>query len=233
MIFFYIDESGTGLGHHQNPFFILVAAALPAREWKILDKKVTELKQQLISWAKPEDFEIKGREMRRGENYFSGLNWAERRKAFNQVAELIASSPCRFFAVRADKRRLPIKTGATDDLYRLAFWRLLEEVERELEHINQDGLLMLDARSDLHSSVQDRRLVDAYREWQKRKTTPGKLIELPWFGFSEFYIGLQLADFVAYLVDQMTQKNKLNPKTAWIHAAFQKIKPKVELLEIP
>jgi hypothetical protein len=72
MFLFYIDESGTGLGDTRTPFFVLAAVAIRARDWQEVDSRVASLKRHLVSWAKPEDFEIKGRDMRRGEKFFTG-----------------------------------------------------------------------------------------------------------------------------------------------------------------
>jgi Protein of unknown function (DUF3800) len=65
MILFYMDESGTGLGDTQTPFFLLAAAAIPTAAWQTVDSQVTALKRRLVGWAKPEDYEIKGRDIRR------------------------------------------------------------------------------------------------------------------------------------------------------------------------
>jgi hypothetical protein len=78
----------------------------------------------------------------------------------NEVAEFIGRSQVRVFAVQADKRDLPETIGSDTDLYRLTFWRLLDELDGELDRLNEAGMLMVDARSDMHSSIQDRRLVD-------------------------------------------------------------------------
>ncbi|OIO88080.1 MAG: hypothetical protein AUK03_16955 [Anaerolineae bacterium CG2_30_64_16] len=106
MLLFYIDESGTGLEDKQTPFFALAAVAIPADQWQSVDSRTTTLKRRLVSWAKPEDFEIKGRDLRRGEKLFKNLDWHTRLTAINDVAQLIADAPCRVFAVQVDKRDL-------------------------------------------------------------------------------------------------------------------------------
>ncbi len=42
---------------------------------------------------------------------------------------LIAHLPCQIFAVQVDKRDLPDYIGSETDLYCLAFWRLLGELQ--------------------------------------------------------------------------------------------------------
>ena len=70
MWLFYIDESGTGLSQKQTPFFSSTTVAVSAVHWNDLDAQLSALKRKLISWAKPEDVEIKGRDIRRGEKFF-------------------------------------------------------------------------------------------------------------------------------------------------------------------
>ncbi|MFQ5859006.1 MAG: DUF3800 domain-containing protein [Anaerolineae bacterium] len=233
MILFYIDESGTGLGDKQTPFFVLAAVAIPVDQWQLVDAQITGLKRRLISWAKPEDFEIKGRDMRRGEKLFKGQDWGSRTRAIRDVAQLIADLPCRIITIQVDKRDLPDYIGSDDDLYRLAFWRLLEELETELDNLDQPGMLMVDMRSDMHSSVQDRRLVDAYREWVGLRGGQTRLVELPWFGFSAFYAGLQLADSAAYLIDFGAHEGVRAKRSVELQEAFAKFRSKVCLVHVP
>jgi hypothetical protein len=61
MRLFYVDESGTGLKDRRSPFFVLAAFGLPAEAAVSLDISLTALRRRLVSWAPPEDFEIKGR----------------------------------------------------------------------------------------------------------------------------------------------------------------------------
>lgn len=238
MVLFYIDESGTGIGKGQTPFFILTSIAIPATEWQAIDFEIAKLKRSLIHWTAPEDFEIKGRDLRQGQNLFDKWHWPERVKAFHEIAELIARINCRIFIVRVEKRHLP-EHLSHEDMYRLAFWRLLEQTETVLESLDETGLLMLDARSDLHSNVSDRRLVNAYREWIRMRKEPTRLVELPWFGFSEFYAGLQLADFVAYLAnvvaeERLTTEGQPHPgRASELTSAYSKFESKIWLLPIP
>jgi hypothetical protein len=171
--------------------------------------------------------------MRRGEKLFRGQNWETRAQAIDDVAQLIADLPCQVFAIQVDKRDLPDYIGSDSDLYRLTFWRLLEELELELERRRQPRMLMVDMRSDMHSSVQDRRLIDAYREWIASRGGRTHLVEIPWFGFSAFYAGLQLADFVAYLIDFAANEGIRARRSAELQEAFAKVREKVHIVRIP
>jgi hypothetical protein len=65
------------------------------------------------------------------------------------------------------------------------------------------------------------------------------LIELPWFGFSEFYAGLQLADFVAYLANVMAEERLTTEgqpqlgRNSNLVAAYSKFETQIQLLLIP
>ena len=233
MILFYLDESGTGLGDSRSPYFVLSAIGVPANDWQLIDDQVSALKRRLITWAKPEDFEIKGRDMRRGDKLFKGLDWAARLAAIDRTAQLISELPCRLFAVQVDKRELPEYISSDDIMYRLALSRLLERIDTELSSLERSGMLMFDMRSDLHSSVQDRRLVDAYRDWVSDRQGRTRFVELPWFGFSAFYAGLQLADFSAYLIDFVANEGGSPRGRSELAEAYARFEDKVELLRIP
>lgn len=233
MIRFYIDESGTGLGDKRSPYFVLSAIGIPLQEWKNVDAQVVALKRRLVSWAKPEDFEIKGRDLRRGEKFFKSMNWSERVGAIHDVAGVLSMLPCKIIAVQVDKQDLPDYIASEDMLYRLALSRLLDEIEGELDHINQPGMLMLDMRSDLHSSVQDRRVVDAYRDWLSSRMGQTHITELPWFGFSAFYAGLQIADFAAYMIDFVSNEGTPGRGSLELQEAFNKFRHQVKLVYIP
>ena len=236
MRLFYVDESGTGLKDRRSPFFVLAAFGLPAEAAASLDISLTALKRRLVSWAPPEDFEIKGRDLRRGEKLLKEVAWAHRVDMMASVAEFIAGLPCRVIVIQADKRDLPESVETDDDLYRLVLWRLLDEIERELEEFESSGMLMIDARSDLHTSVQDRRVVDAFRQWRAGRPS-ARLTELPWFGFSAFYGGLQLADFVAYLCDWAHNDEVSSDSSAGraddLRRVFETLAPRVRLVRIP
>jgi hypothetical protein len=234
MRIFYIDESGTGLRQRDTPYFVLASLGLPADRWSDLDRAVVELKRYLIPWAKPEDFELKGRALRRGEGMFRSLDWRQRATAFRAIAEMLAGLPVGIYAVRIHKPSLPLTITTEADLYRLAFWKLLDVVHRELRE--ETGLIILDSRSDLHSSIQDRRVIDAYRDWCTSRCPTPAFFELPLFGFSEFYSGLQMADFCAYLIDFNSNEDAAHGHrfgAAELQQAFRLLAGKLRIAEIP
>jgi hypothetical protein len=233
MILFYIDESGTGLKDKHSSYFVLSAFGIPAEEWSSADNQIAALKQRIVAWAKPEDFEIKGRDIRRGEKFFKGQNWDTRVQIIFEIAELITNLPCQITAIQVDKRDLPEYIETDEYLYRLSLWRLLDEIELALAQENQPGMLLFDMRSDLHSSVQDRRLVDAYRDWMRARGGRSHLIELPWFGFSAFYAGLQIADFCAYLIDFVSNEGAAAKGRSELSEAFERFSKRVKIVSIP
>lgn len=231
MLHFYIDESGTGLGDRRSSYFVLAATAIPVEELAVVDAQINGFKRRLVSFAEPEDYEFKVRELRRGERFFRNLPWPIRAQAIDEMASLIASLPCEILAVQVHKEYLTEYVAAEDQLYALAFRKLVDMIENLLLQTNQFGMLMVDSRSDMHSSIQDRRLLDVYRHWQHQKTS--RLVGLPWFGFSSFYVGLQVADFSAYMVDFVSNEVDTPFGSAALQKAFGRIESKVRLARIP
>lgn len=233
MILFYVDESGTGLGDSKTPYFVLGSIGISAEDLPEIDKAFTGLKRRLMSYLIPEDWEIKGRDLRRGEGVFKGLNWEKRAAAFLEIAEMIKGFPCQIHAVQVDKLSLPQGIETDPQLYRLGFWKLLEELNNHLKIRQQDGIVLLDMRSEMHSTIQDRRLIDAYRDWTNQRTAPSRFCELPLFGFSAFYAGLQLADFVSYLIDFNTNEAHRETRRAELQKAFETLSPRIRIVQIP
>ena len=230
MILFYIDESGTGLKDDRSPYFLLGSVAVQAEDWPQIDHEVSALKRRLIPYANPEDWEIKGRMIRQGQELFSGKTWNEREAIFNDITSMMTELPFRAWVIEVDKRQLP-KNIDSHGLYQFAFWKLLDEINLFLSQGQEWGMLMLDSRSSLHSSPQDRRLVDAYRQWTSSRVSPTRFIDLPWFGNSEFYAGLQLADFTSYLVDAMRNKNREAPMN--LNISFDHLGHKIKVVPLP
>ena len=58
-------------------------------------------------------------------------------------------------------------------------------------------------------------------------------MELPLFGFSEFYTGLQLADYVVYLIDRNSKEAGTASGHRELEEAFHLLEPKMQLLKTP
>lgn len=199
MKFFYIDESGTGFKDVNSPYFLLAAFSIDVGNWKDLDGQFIQMKRNVFPYMKPEDFEIKGRDIWRGDKVFKNFPWDKRIALLRDIATMLDAIPCKIFAVSFDKLAMKGQIFSEEEAYRITFSHLLDDINCYLRTISDQGMLIIDARSDLHSSVQDRRLIDVYRDWSRDHESC--FVELPWFGFSSFYSGLQLADFCGYLLD--------------------------------
>jgi hypothetical protein len=250
MFIFYIDESGTNLSDKvKKDYFILASVAVHVNDCSRMFDRVSSLKQQIFPYLKPEDWEIRGRNIRQGTAPFKQKNWEERISIFEAIADVLSSREYNLFSVLSNKKQFSVEfTGAdwTDqDLYRITFFKLLDELNNFLVVNDTQGFLFLDSRSSHHSSVQDRRLIDAYLEWLSKRREIGRFVELPMFGASNFYSGLQLADFFGYLVNCIsteTVKDKVDkalmrPEDSRRHdllRSFERLKARiVTFVEIP
>ncbi len=73
----------------------------------------------------------------------------------------------------------------------------------------------------------------SYREWVKSRKHDCNFVEQPWLGASQFYVGLQLADYVAYLISLKTQDIQKDDRNFEFLKAFDILKDKIHLVEIP
>ena len=235
-ILFYVDEGGTGWKDRQTNFFFLASFAIHVQDWSQMDRVVSQLKKDLLRRKEPEDWELKGRDIWQGEGSFKDFPRAVRLRAFKEVSETMSQLPCHIFAVQVNKKRLrETSEDIKDDtgLYRLAFNQLLDLLDADLKQSNKTGILLIDSRSTQHTSIQDGRLLRVYRDWKSQKKS-SNFVELPLFGFSEFYTGLQLADYVVYLIDRYSKE----AGTASGHTELEEalnffMKHKITLVELP
>jgi hypothetical protein len=236
-ILFYVDEGGTGWKDMETNFFFLASFAIHVQNWSQMDRKFSALKKELLSRKEPEDWELKGRDIWQGQGSFKNFAREFRLRAFKKVSETMSQLPCHIFAVQVNKKRLRETSADIKDetgLYRLTFNQLLDQLDAYLKQSNETGILLMDSRSTQHTSIQDGRLLRVYRDWKSQKKS-SNFVELPWFGFSEFYTGLQLADYVVYLIDRSSKE----AGTASGHTELEEAlkfflnKNKITLVELP
>jgi len=236
-ILFYVDEGGTGWKDMETNFFFLASFAIHVQNWSQMDRKFSALKKELLSRKEPEDWELKGRDIWQGQGSFKNFARESRLRSFKKVSETMSQLPCHIFAVQVNKKRLRETSADIKDetgLYRLTFNQLLDQLDGYLKQSNETGILLMDSRSTQHTSIQDGRLLRVYRDWKSQKKS-SNFVELPLFGFSEFYTGLQLADYVVYLIDRSSKE----AGTASGHTELEEAlifflnKNKITLVELP
>ncbi|NEQ67085.1 MAG: DUF3800 domain-containing protein [Symploca sp. SIO1B1] len=237
MILFYIDESGTGWRDKETNFFFLVSFAAPVQQWLQIDREFLSFKRSVRPNSKPEEWELKGREIWQGVGKFKKVKREYRIRDFLQLAEILSNLPCHIFAVQVNKTRLRdsdqnIKDD--NDLYQFAFKQMLEELNAFIKDSHENGILFMDSRSTQNTSVQDNRVIRAYRDWEGEQTESSRFVDLPWFGFSEFYTGLQLADYVAYLISRRpSDEGAISTSRIKLLEAFNVLQAKIHLFEFP
>jgi hypothetical protein len=243
MILFYIDEGGTGWKDQETNFFFLVSFAVPAYYVPEMDRELRSLKQSWLSGDKLTDWELKGRDIWQGQGKFKNVNQKYRCEVFLQLAQNLSQSKCSIFAIVINKKLIienqeqinkDVKRYIKNDtdLYQLSFEKMLDLLNNFLKTSNQTGILLMDSRSTSHNSVQDGRLVKVYQDWIELQEETPCFIEKPWFGFSEFYTGLQLADYVTYLLARRVNEKK-EIASQKLQEAFDLLESKIYLLQIP
>ena len=117
-------------------------------------------------------------------------------------------------------------------MYRLAFNQLLEQLDAYIKQSNETGILLMDSRSPHHTNAQDGRLLTVYRNWKSQKES-SNFVDIPLFGVSKFYTGLQIADYVVYLSARHSKPAGTARGYAELEEAFNLLKPKMQLVKIP
>ncbi len=236
MILHYTEESGTNLKDKQSDFFVLAALAISAHVVPSVDRAVVDFKRAQVSWAKAEDFELKATAIRHGHGIFSGRPPRANLGLLVELGKMIGQLPLEVLVVAIDKRDLPDTFISSEQVYNGAFRRLLDLILESLKNKNENGLLMFDARSNQHTAVEDRRLIETYREYMAQRGHPTLIVEPPWFGVSSFYAGLQLADICAHLTAQALQKGYAHQpasgKSFEEVIAFEALRPRISTLVI-
>jgi hypothetical protein len=59
-------------------YFVLSSVAVAHQNRRLLEEEIAAFKRELFTWRKPADWEIKGRDLKRGENAFAELRWKDR-----------------------------------------------------------------------------------------------------------------------------------------------------------
>lgn len=237
MFLFYIDESGTGSNDKETNYFVLASIAISENYSLGNYEEILSLKQNIVKGRDPEKWELKGHNLVQGKDVFKGWSSEARSRTFLKIAEKLNQLPCDIFAVVVDKKLLYSHGEEMKDessLYCYTLYRLLKELDGFLKCFNASGILFFDSRLTHSSSVQDERLIKDYRQWVKSQKYNSSFVEQPWLGSSRFYVGLQLADYIAYLINLKKQQVKEgNLFKAECIKAFDILQSKIHLIEIP
>jgi hypothetical protein len=236
MFLFYIDESGTGAKDNGTNYFVLASIAIYEKDYSKNYEEISALKRSIVKTKEPEDWELKGNELCKGKEIFKDWNFEARVRTFVTISETLNKIPCHISSIIVNKKLLYENRELLKDditLYRFTFLHLLEKLDSFLKSSNESGILFVDSRSTHSTGKQDDRLVRAYREWVKSRKHDCNFVEQPWLGASQFYVGLQLADYVAYLISLKTQNIQKDDRNFGFLEAFDILKDKIHLVEIP
>ncbi|BAZ80447.1 DUF3800 domain-containing protein [Sphaerospermopsis kisseleviana CS-549] len=236
MFLIYIDESGSYAADDRTNYFILASIAIHETNYSKNYEQISQLKRSIVKKKEPEDWELKGHDLCKGKELFKGWNFEARVRTFLCISETLNQIPCHILSVVVNKKLLFENREAMKDdviLYQFAFQNLLDRLDIFLKSFHESGILFLDSRSTHSTSKQDDRLVRAYRGWLNSCKYDCNFIEQPWLGASGFYVGLQLADYVAYLISLKTQNIQEDNRNFAFLTAFDIIQEKIHLVEIP
>jgi hypothetical protein len=232
--FVYIDESGTaGLDSTQH-FFVLAATVIKVDQCRAIQEKLTKLKQEYFHTIRPEEIEIKGRNIEQAKDFFEHINLDTRREIVKRLFELLFAHNISLFATVFSKEEESVRrlNMPPDDVYRYAYKNLIIRLNEFLESKNEFGMLFVDSQaSSVRSHLKDDRLVRFHQECLNEVTQAGKqirIVEYPVFVQSEFFAAAQLADLCAYHIFRAMQIHYGQPYLQNLRAGNTRFMPPID-----
>ncbi len=194
----FIDESGFPRASDPNLFCTLAAVALPAKKERDFCRELFNLKKRYWHVDNPHDFEIKGRLLLN----VSGLRHPKKQNFVDEVMHLCKRYDIVVFATARERPLVEIMTGVDDQPLSLMYQFLLERINLYMLQNFPDrrGVLFFDSQNEKENRKTALRITNfLYRGWGKEFE---HIVPTPFFADSVVTAGIQVADLVAYCVNQ-------------------------------
>lgn len=225
----YIDESGKPERTDAEDEFVLAALSINESEWKRIDEKMTELKQNYFPDADPASVEFHTTDIISHKGAFKGMSTATRLKIVEDLVNVVSGTECLISAVIIKKDELK---NPELDIGMLAMKLLFDRLCLFHDHMNsakkegdeEYGILLIDSVNEKY----DNKMRIKVREMCKSETRRIKnryLIEDPIFVDSKYRHLSQLVDCVAYCIRRKYRNKQSNPKSKEL---FEKLYPLIE-----
>jgi hypothetical protein len=157
MYFLYIDETGTS---HQNKHFILGGAIINIKDWKKINKEITDLKSKYFQSVY---VDLKGLRRKNYEflwnkrkNYFYKMNEVQMKEFSDQLFDIIFSSQITFLASIINKEKHFQKYSNPINPYLLSYQFIVERFDNFLKDKNDFGSIYLESGNEsLKSNLEE------------------------------------------------------------------------------
>jgi len=209
--FIYIDESGAAGFDPVQHFFVIAALIIKVDQCRMMQEKLTKLKQEYFPAIRPEDIEIKGRNIEQAKKFFKHISFETRQEIIKRLFELLFAHEISLLATVLSKEEESVRrlNMSPDDVYRYAYKNLVIRLEKFLEVQNTEGVLLIDSQaSSVRNHLKDDRLIRFHQECLSElasRQRQSRIVDYPLFVQSEFFAATQLADLCAYHIFRAMQ----------------------------
>ena len=205
MYFLFLDGSGqTKIKHssQDNGMYVLSGVLVHEKDWKSIEKRLDEAKQELLPKIPPHRWEFHAQDIWNDKEFFAkeGLSLAKKEEIFSKVVDLACKSEITIISVIIFKDRL--KRRYSSEVMKQSWTLLVGGFERFLKQKpiqTNNGLLFMDSSQkapDAEIMNVVRRLVGG----SSKRRDIHHTIENPIFVESHMWNLIQLADMIAYVI---------------------------------
>lgn len=227
--FIYIDESGTPEIKDNSRRYILSSVIIEENDWSNIDKSVNDLKLKWFPDEDPRDFEFHLRDITHRKGHFKRKTDAELKNICYDIYELISVIPCTIISVIINKGLVfnPRKIEFIANKFLLErLYKYLFKYNKQDKGIINYGLLVFDKINNIYDSNR-RKMINLIRKQITGNEDRDFIVEIPIYADSNYRSGLQIADAIAYCLQQ-TYSRSVRRKSLF-QTYFEKIKPKFDV----
>ena len=206
--FLYVDESGQTAIKRSGNLFILSGVLVHEKDWKSIEKKLDEAKQELLPKLHPREWELHAHAIWNDKEFFAneelGLSLAKKEEIFSMVVDLACKSEITIINVIIFKdrlrRRLPL------EVMKRSWGMLVGGFEGFLHKMPtpNNGLIFMDSSQKV-PETEIRRII--YRLVGGSRRNRHHVLENPIFVESHMWNLIQMADMIAYVVHRHYKKD--------------------------
>ena len=207
MYFLYVDGSGQTKirrSSQNNGLYILSGVLVHEKDWKFIEKKMSDVKRELFPRLQPYDWELHAHDIWNSTEFFAkedlGLNDSKKEEIFSRVVDTACKSEITIINVIIFKDKIIPKRSLAVMKYS---WLLLmgrfERFLRQKQTGDNNGLLFIDS-SPKASESEIKEIIWRLVRIDGSRRDILHVIEDPIFVESHKQNMIQLADMIAYVV---------------------------------
>lgn len=212
MFFLYVDGSGdTQIKRKEknNGFYVLGGVIVHERDWKNVEAKITDLKQEIFPDLEPTSWELHAHDIWNSRKFFANpdlnLNLEKKKDIFSKLVKLISTSP-EIMLINLIVLKDELKDKYTTPKPKEYSWKMIAErfdhFLRQQNETTNNGLMFVDSDQKIPEDEIKAILWNAVRNGTNVQRIR-HVIEDPIFTKSHLRNLIQLSDMIAYIIHRV------------------------------